>query len=94
MFSGFIYRDRHKIQRGKGLDSRIRDGHLLAIIDRLDYWQLSYVILKGSYQKLRADGIETLQRAIVDLAPEFRDRVHHLKDWSKIKFRNKLLPVF
>lgn len=72
--------------KGKGLDGRIRDGHLLAIIDRLDYWQLGYVILKGSYQKLRADGIETLQRAIVDLAPEFRDRVHHLKDWSEMAF--------
>jgi 2-polyprenyl-6-methoxyphenol hydroxylase-like FAD-dependent oxidoreductase len=72
--------------KGKGLDGRIRDGHLLAIIDRLDYWQLGYVILKGSYQKLRADGIETLQSAIADLAPEFRDRVHHLKDWSQMAF--------
>jgi len=71
---------------GKGLDGRIRDGHLLAIIDPLDYWQLGYVILKGSYQKLRADGIETLQSAIADLAPEFRDRVHHLKDWSQMAF--------
>lgn len=30
--------------------------------------------------------IETLQSAIADLAPEFRDRVHHLKDWSQMAF--------
>ena len=71
---------------GKGLDGRIKGGHLLAIIDRLDYWQLGYVILKGSYQQLRAGGIEALQTAVADLVPEFRDRVHHLKDWSDLAF--------
>lgn len=70
----------------QGLDGRINGGHMLAIIDRLDYWQLGYIILKGSYQQLRAGGIEAVQTAIADLAPEFRDRVHHLKDWSEMAF--------
>ena len=27
-----------------------------------------------------------MQSAIADLAPEFRDRVHHVKDWSQMAF--------
>jgi 2-polyprenyl-6-methoxyphenol hydroxylase-like FAD-dependent oxidoreductase len=69
---------------GVGLLARARGGRLLAIIDRLDYWQLGYVILKGGYQALREAGIEALQQSIAQLAPEFADRVDELHDWSQI----------
>jgi 2-polyprenyl-6-methoxyphenol hydroxylase-like FAD-dependent oxidoreductase len=69
-----------------GISGRAAGGHMLAIIDRLDYWQLGYIILKGSYQQLRADGIEVLRQSVAKLAPEFADRVECLKDWSQISF--------
>lgn len=69
-----------------GVGGRAAGGHLLVVIDRLDYWQLGYVILKGSYQKLRESGIESLQKSVAQLAPEFADRVQQLKDWSQISF--------
>lgn len=69
---------------GAGIGGRVGGGHLLAILDRLDYWQLGYVILKGSYQELRAAGIEQLQKSVAELAPEFGDRVHHLESWNQI----------
>ena len=69
-----------------GIGGRAAGGHMLAIIDRLDYWQLGYIILKGSYQQLRADGIEVLRQSVAKLAPEFADRVEGLKDWSQISF--------
>jgi 2-polyprenyl-6-methoxyphenol hydroxylase-like FAD-dependent oxidoreductase len=69
-----------------GVRGRAGGGHLLAIIDRLDYWQLGYVILKGSYQELREAGIQALQQSVTELAPEFADRVGQLKDWSQISF--------
>lgn len=69
-----------------GLRGRIGSGHMLAIIERYDYWQLGYVILKGSYQSLRHQGIEQFQLAIEKLAPEFSQRVQQLKDWSSIAF--------
>jgi 2-polyprenyl-6-methoxyphenol hydroxylase-like FAD-dependent oxidoreductase len=72
--------------QGVGVEGRIGSGHILAIIDRLDYWQLGYVILKGSYHHLREAGIEVLQQSVAELAPEFADRVEHLKDWSEISF--------
>ena len=66
------------------MGGRAVGGHLLVTIDRLDYWQLGYIILKGSYQKLRESGIEALQKSVAELAPEFADRVEQLKDWSQI----------
>ncbi|NJL69297.1 MAG: FAD-dependent oxidoreductase [Oscillatoriales cyanobacterium RU_3_3] len=69
-----------------GVAGRAAGGHLFVQIDRLDYWQIGYVILKGSYQKLRDLGIENLQKSIVKIAPEFGDRIEQLKDWSQISF--------
>ena len=69
-----------------GVAGRAAGGHLLVIIDRLDYWQLGYVILKGSYQKLRDSGIENLQKSVAQLAPELADRVEQIKDWSQVSF--------
>lgn len=69
-----------------GLSGRIGKGHMLVIIDRRDYWQIGYVILKGHYQQLREAGIEALQQSVAKLAPEFADRLKQLKDWSQIAF--------
>lgn len=69
-----------------GVVGRAAGGHLLVLIDRLDYWQIGYVILKGSYQKLRESGIENLQKSVTQLAPEFADRVELIKDWSQVSF--------
>ena len=69
---------------GVGVGGRIDGGQMLVIIDRMDYWQLGYVIFKGSYQALRDAGIVKLQNAIAELAPEFANRTHQLKDYSQI----------
>lgn len=69
-----------------GVGGRAANGHLLAMINRLDYWQLGYVIPKGGYQKLREAGLEALRKSIAQLAPEFSSRVENLKDWSQISF--------
>lgn len=67
-----------------GLSGRFGQGRMLAIIDRLDYWQLGYVILKGSYQQLHNVGVEALQQSVAELAPEFSDRVDSLEDWRQV----------
>jgi 2-polyprenyl-6-methoxyphenol hydroxylase-like FAD-dependent oxidoreductase len=67
-----------------GIGGRVSRGQMLVIIDRGEYWQLGYLIFKGSYQKLRSEGIEAWQQAVVEIAPEFSDRLHLLKDWSQM----------
>ncbi|MDZ8185831.1 MAG: FAD-dependent oxidoreductase [Nostoc sp. ChiSLP02] len=65
---------------------RFGQGHIIAMLDRGDEWQLAYVIPKGGYQKLRAAGLEELKKSIVEVVPEFQERIPNLHDWSQVAF--------
>ncbi len=47
----------------------IAPGTLMALIDRVDYWQVAYIFAKGMGEKLRAGGIEALRTGIEQAAP-------------------------
>ncbi len=70
----------------KGIGGRVGRGHILALLDRSDYWQAGYVIPKGSYQQLREAGLDALRRSITAIVPEFARRVGALTDWNQIAF--------
>ncbi|MBD2446515.1 FAD-dependent oxidoreductase [Nostoc sp. FACHB-152] len=65
---------------------RFGAGHIIAMLDRGDEWQIAYVIPKGGYQKLRAAGLEELKKSVVEVVPELRERVNNLQDWSQVAF--------
>jgi 2-polyprenyl-6-methoxyphenol hydroxylase-like FAD-dependent oxidoreductase len=69
---------------GEGVLARFSRGHLVIMLDRLDEWQMGYVIFKGSYQKVREAGIEAFREAIAEAMPNLADRTHHLKDWKQV----------
>ena len=60
-------------------------GMLLAMLDRGDYWQCGFTILKGSADELRRKGIEAFRASIVEVAPFLGDRVAELHDWNDVK---------
>jgi 2-polyprenyl-6-methoxyphenol hydroxylase-like FAD-dependent oxidoreductase len=64
---------------------RIGAGKILVMLDRGEYWQCAYVIPKGGFDELKNKGPESFRAAVVELAPEVRDRVHELKSWDEIK---------
>jgi 2-polyprenyl-6-methoxyphenol hydroxylase-like FAD-dependent oxidoreductase len=64
---------------------RIDTGHILALIDRHDYWQCAFVIPKGSAEQLRQRGLPTLLDTIAALVPELRNGIQELKSWDDIK---------
>jgi 2-polyprenyl-6-methoxyphenol hydroxylase-like FAD-dependent oxidoreductase len=63
---------------------RFGRGHLIAMINRFDYWQIGYVIPKGSYQGLHGRGIQALRDGVAERAPEFADRVNEIKEWHDV----------
>jgi 2-polyprenyl-6-methoxyphenol hydroxylase-like FAD-dependent oxidoreductase len=69
---------------GEGAMGRFGRGHIMVMLDRLDEWQIAYVILKGSLQEVREEGLEAFRRSITELAPELKDRVAHLQDWKQV----------
>jgi 2-polyprenyl-6-methoxyphenol hydroxylase-like FAD-dependent oxidoreductase len=73
---------------GEGAMARFGRGHLMVMLDRLNEWQMAYVILKGSLQEIRDEGLEALRRSIAELAPEMKERVGHLQDWKQVAVLN------
>src|SRR5262249_38015949 len=60
-------------------------GKLLALLDRGDYFQVGFVIPKGSLDQLKQRGLPALHRDIVEIGPFLQDRIGELDDWSKIR---------
>lgn len=49
-------------------------GHILVGINRGDYWQCGFVIAKGTLAAVEAQGLDTIRKAIADVAPFLADR--------------------
>ncbi len=68
-----------------GLAGVFRAGHATIMIDRGDYYQIAYIIPKGTDAQMRAQGIETLHRALVDMVPWIADRVDTVTSFDDVK---------
>jgi 2-polyprenyl-6-methoxyphenol hydroxylase-like FAD-dependent oxidoreductase len=64
---------------------RIDAGHILALIDRGDYWQCAFVIPKGSAEELRQRGLRALIDIIAELVPAIRHGLEELRSWDDVK---------
>jgi 2-polyprenyl-6-methoxyphenol hydroxylase-like FAD-dependent oxidoreductase len=60
-------------------------GRFLILIDRGDYWQIAYVLPKGTDEQVRAAGLEAFRESIRDTVPELADQVGELRDWDQVK---------
>jgi 2-polyprenyl-6-methoxyphenol hydroxylase-like FAD-dependent oxidoreductase len=72
----------------EGVLGRFGQGHALVMLDRLDEWQVAYVIMKGSYARVHEAGLEALRKSIAMLLTEFPDRIEYLKDWKQTAVLN------
>jgi 2-polyprenyl-6-methoxyphenol hydroxylase-like FAD-dependent oxidoreductase len=63
---------------------RMDMGRVLVLIDRGDYWQLAFVIPKGTADEVRQRGLGALREEIGRLCPFVAGRVQELQDWKQI----------
>jgi 2-polyprenyl-6-methoxyphenol hydroxylase-like FAD-dependent oxidoreductase len=61
----------------------VGNGHYTFVRNRGDYWQIAYMLPKGSYQRLCIAGLPVARRSIDDLVPWLADRTGLLQDWSQ-----------
>jgi 2-polyprenyl-6-methoxyphenol hydroxylase-like FAD-dependent oxidoreductase len=64
---------------------RLGAGRVLVMIDRGEYWQIAYVIAKGTAEKVRAAGLDAFRRDVSGVAPDVADRVGEIRDWDQVK---------
>jgi 2-polyprenyl-6-methoxyphenol hydroxylase-like FAD-dependent oxidoreductase len=58
-------------------------GRGLVMLERTDHWQVGYVLPKGGYRRLHADGIEPFRAGMVATAPWLQGRVDELQEWTQ-----------
>jgi 2-polyprenyl-6-methoxyphenol hydroxylase-like FAD-dependent oxidoreductase len=68
-----------------GLAGVFRAGHATILIDRGDYYQIAYIIPKGTDAALRSEGIGALQRALIGMVPWIADRIDVLASFDDVK---------
>jgi 2-polyprenyl-6-methoxyphenol hydroxylase-like FAD-dependent oxidoreductase len=68
-----------------GLAGTFSAGHGCIMIDRGDYYQIAYIIPKGTDADMRAQGIEALHRQLVGLVPWLAGRVDSLSSFDDVK---------
>ena len=64
---------------------RLGAGRVLVMLDRREYWQVAYVIAKGTTDEIKAAGLEAFRRGVAEVAPDVADRVHEINDWNQVK---------
>ena len=68
-----------------GVVGRVSRSKLLIMIDRGDYFQIGFVIRKGSVTALRDQGIEAFRRQLRDIVLWLGDRVERLQSFDEIR---------
>ncbi len=63
----------------------IREGRILALIDRGDYWQCAYVIPKGAFVRVKDEGLESFRASIARTVPFLSDRLGEIATWDDVK---------
>jgi 2-polyprenyl-6-methoxyphenol hydroxylase-like FAD-dependent oxidoreductase len=63
----------------------IREGRIMALIDRGVYWQCAYVIPKGTQAELQECGLDEFRKQIGAIVPFLSDRVDEIRSWDDVK---------
>jgi 2-polyprenyl-6-methoxyphenol hydroxylase-like FAD-dependent oxidoreductase len=64
---------------------RFEAGGILIMVDRGDYWQVAYVIRKGSADEMMKRDVDDFRRTILTMAPWLGERVNEVKSWDDVK---------
>jgi 2-polyprenyl-6-methoxyphenol hydroxylase-like FAD-dependent oxidoreductase len=58
---------------------------VVVLINRGDYFQAGLIIRKGSFEQIKAEGLDAFRRTIERIAPYLGDRVGEIQNWDQIK---------
>jgi 2-polyprenyl-6-methoxyphenol hydroxylase-like FAD-dependent oxidoreductase len=54
------------------------------MVDRGDYWQCGYVVRKGSFADVKAQGIEAFRAAVAAVSPLPPERMQEVRSWDDV----------
>ncbi|MGN6516492.1 MAG: FAD-dependent oxidoreductase [Rhizomicrobium sp.] len=63
---------------------RASAGHLFVMIDRGDYWQCAFVVPKGAFEKIKAEGIAAFHARLKKAAGFAGNRIEAIRDFEDV----------
>jgi 2-polyprenyl-6-methoxyphenol hydroxylase-like FAD-dependent oxidoreductase len=63
----------------------INYGRLIVLINRNDYFQVGYIIAKGTFPQIQQAGIPAFQQSIDRIVPFLAGRTAEIDSWEKVK---------
>ena len=60
-------------------------GRLIVLIDRVDYFQVGYIIAKGTFPQIQQQGLEAFHQSIERIVPFLAGRTAEVDSWDKVK---------
>jgi len=60
-------------------------GRFIVLINRLDYFQIAYLIPKNGFTQIQQQGLETFQQNMARIVHFLADRVTEINSWDKVK---------
>ncbi|RZU39599.1 FAD-dependent oxidoreductase [Edaphobacter modestus] len=75
---------RHDSDPENGL-GYVNYGRLVVLINRIDYFQVAYLIAKDTFPQLQQAGIGAFQESLARIVPFLSDRVAEIDSWDKVK---------
>jgi 2-polyprenyl-6-methoxyphenol hydroxylase-like FAD-dependent oxidoreductase len=79
------FRVSRRLDEAEAVAARLGVGRIVVMLDRGEYWQVAYVIAKGTAERIRSAGLDAFRRDIAEVAPDLADRADELQDWDQIK---------
>ena len=67
------------------LFGRAAYGHMIVLLNRTTYWQVAYVVAKGTAEQLRAQPLADFCASVGRLAPFLGERCNEIKSWDDVK---------
>lgn len=75
---------RHSSDPENGL-GYVNYGSFLVLINRLDYFQVAFLIPKNGFPEIQQQGLPVFQQRITRVVPFLADRVAEIDSWEKVK---------
>ena len=60
-------------------------GRLIVLINRVDYFQVGYIVAKGTFPQIQQDGLSAFHQSIERIIPFLAGRTGEVDSWDKVK---------
>jgi 2-polyprenyl-6-methoxyphenol hydroxylase-like FAD-dependent oxidoreductase len=77
------FRLSHRERETQAVLGRVDVGQALVMLDRRDYWQCALLIAKGTFDSVKARGLEAFRTRVARLAG--RDDASEIREWDDVK---------